>query len=97
MAFMKPETSYFTADEAAEWQSEAFDGGEYDRPEAGWYGRLSASGYLDCTDWSGPFATHTEALAHVLYFYEVDENGDSPEENAPGMVVGGVDEYGSVD
>ena len=28
----------------------------------GWYSRLSAPGYLDCTDWSGPFTTEQEAL-----------------------------------
>jgi len=31
------------------------------RKEPGWYGRLSASGYLDCTDWSGPYSSEDEA------------------------------------
>ena len=26
-----------------------------------WYYRLSASGYMDCTEWTGPFATEEEA------------------------------------
>lgn len=82
MAFMIPVTQHFTAAEAAEWQREAFDGDEFDIPMAGWYGRLSAPGYLDCTDWNGPFDTEQEALAYVMNFYEVDENGDDlpPEE-----------------
>ena len=31
------------------------------RKEPGWYGRLSASGYLDCTEWSGPYSSEQEA------------------------------------
>ncbi len=80
MGFMIPTADYFTAEEAADWQREAFGGDEYDTPAAGWYGRLSAPGYLDCTDWSGPFPTAEEALAYVMEFYEVDENGDDAHE-----------------
>lgn len=74
MAFMKPTADYFTRAEAIEYACpSAQDTEQY---TAGWYGRLSASGYLDCTDWSGPFASYEEALAHVMDLYEVDENGD---------------------
>lgn len=76
MAFMRPTAQFFTVDEAIEWQRDAFDGDEYDAPAAGWYGRLSAPGYLDCTDWIGPFDTADEAIKAVMEFYEVDENGD---------------------
>lgn len=31
----------------------------------GWYSRFSAPGYLDCTDWSGPWPTEGEALAEL--------------------------------
>ena len=31
--------------------------------ETGWYARLSAPGYLDCTDWHGPEPTEEAALA----------------------------------
>jgi len=31
------------------------------RKEPGWYGQLSASGYLDCTEWSGPYSSEQEA------------------------------------
>ena len=48
----------------AEWLSE-FDAREYtgdESAEAGWYSRLSAPGYLDCTDWQGPYENEDEAL-----------------------------------
>jgi hypothetical protein len=50
--------------------------------EEGWYGRLSAAGYLDCTSWDGPYATADEALAAVRGEYDCDENGDEPTEDA---------------
>lgn len=37
--------------------------------EAGIYYRLSASGYLDCTDWHGPFDTEELAVADMLSMY----------------------------
>lgn len=48
-------------------------------PEAGWYSRLSAPGYMDATNWHGPYKTSDEALKQVMDFFEVDENGDSLE------------------
>lgn len=33
--------------------------------ESGWYARLSAPGYLDCTEWSGPFDTEEEAIEEL--------------------------------
>ena len=45
-------------------------------PEEGWYGRLSAAGYLDCTDWYGPFKSARDALREVRDTYEVDEDGE---------------------
>lgn len=43
----------------------------------GWFVRLSAPGYMDATDWSGPFDTEQEARAHVRDFWEVDpDSGD---------------------
>ena len=35
--------------------------GEQWHKQPGWYGRLSAPGYLDCTDWSGPYQSEQEA------------------------------------
>lgn len=37
--------------------------------EAGIYYRLSASGYLDCTDWHGPFETEEQAVADMISTY----------------------------
>ena len=37
----------------------------------GWFARLSAPGYLDCTDWIGPYATEWEAKADLLDTYDV--------------------------
>jgi hypothetical protein len=42
----------------------------------GWYARLSAPGYLDATEWHGPFDTEAEALASVKEMFEVDDNGE---------------------
>jgi hypothetical protein len=42
----------------------------------GWYARLSAPGYLDCTSWDGPHATRDAALASLLAHFECDEEGD---------------------
>jgi hypothetical protein len=45
--------------------------------ERGVFCRLSAPGYMDCTDWMGPYNTHSEARAAIAGFYEVDpETGD---------------------
>lgn len=33
------------------------------------YARLSASGFLDCTDWAGPFETDREAMAYLYNTY----------------------------
>ena len=35
----------------------------------GWFARLSAPGYLDCTDWSGPFDSEEEALEFLEEMY----------------------------
>ncbi len=74
MAFMRPATDYFTRAEAIEYACPSAQDTEH--YTAGWYGRLSAPGYLDCTDWNGPFASEAEALQAVMDLYEVDENGD---------------------
>lgn len=42
----------------------------------GWFARLSASGYMDATDYIGPYDTENEALNELLRLYDVDENGD---------------------
>ena len=42
----------------------------------GWYARLSAPGYLDCTEWDGPHGSEESAIASVCETYDCDENGD---------------------
>ncbi len=38
----------------------------------GWFARLSAPGYMDCTEWSGPFPSEEAALAHLEEMYGED-------------------------
>jgi hypothetical protein len=77
MAFMVPTASYFTHDEVKEYDLLGL--GEYDDtdPQGGYYGYLSADGYMDRTDYSGPFSTAEEAWAYVMDLYSVDQNGES--------------------
>ena len=44
--------------------------------KSGWYVRLSAPGYLDCTPWDGPHATRDAALASLLETFEIDADGE---------------------
>lgn len=57
--FMVPHVQYFEAGDYADFT------------ETGFYCRLSASanGYLDCTEWDGPFQSEAEAYAHLLLTY----------------------------
>lgn len=41
----------------------------------GFFARLSAPGYLDCTEWCGPFNTEAAALAYLTDTYG-DDNGE---------------------
>jgi hypothetical protein len=53
------------------------DGTAYDDPEKvqGWFCRLDAPGYMDCTDWSGPYDTKDEAIEALEDMYpEEDED-----------------------
>ena len=38
-----------------------------------WGGRLSASGYMDCTDWCAGFESEEEAKAYLTEMYGEDE------------------------
>lgn len=63
---------------------------EYDDPEyheagvsdiiaadgPGWYHRLTKPGYLDCTDWSGPFLTAFHAIRDGMRTWNVDLDGN---------------------
>lgn len=39
----------------------------------GWFARLSAPGYMDCTEWQGPYETEAEALADLADTYGDDD------------------------
>jgi hypothetical protein len=60
--FMKPEICYLDSKELKkiDWPQDMISD-EGCCPEPGWFHRLSAPGYLDCTDWCGPFDTRGEA------------------------------------
>ena len=49
-------------------QDEIMDAG-LDCEDDGIYCRLSANGFLDCTDWSGPFASIEEAAQCLIDLY----------------------------
>jgi len=38
----------------------------------GWFARLNAPGYMDSTDWSGPFPSKAAARKHIEDTYDVD-------------------------
>jgi hypothetical protein len=66
---MPPVSYWFTRAEAQEYLDDE-DAGE------GWYARLSASGYLDCTEYQGPFPRAWQALRDVCRTFDVDINGN---------------------
>lgn len=37
-----------------------------------WFARLQAPGYLDCTDWAGPFDSEEEARMYLATTYCID-------------------------
>lgn len=69
MAFMIPQAEAFSPQEAKEFA-------DIEADKMGWYSRLSAPGYLDATDWAGPFDTEAEALKHCMELYDVDADGN---------------------
>ena len=61
------------------------EGHEYEHHiEGKWWCRLTAPGYMDCTEWSGPFDTLQEAKAEIVNMFDVDsETGDDLEDQFP--------------
>ena len=49
------------------------------RKVRGWFAHLSAPGYMDQTEWDGPYKTKKKALDAVKGAYEVDDEGDAEE------------------
>ena len=99
-AFMKPEVVYDTfvrvestaggflvpADVVGDGPVRDFIEGEPISSEkvTGYFARLSAPGYLDATDWSGPFITEAAAREHIERFYDVCADCGSDFEDATG-------------
>jgi hypothetical protein len=49
--------------------------------EGKWWSRLSAPGYMDCTNWHGPFDTEQSAKDALAKWYDVDpETGEDIED-----------------
>ena len=73
--FMATDVRHFSDAEAREYCRSEFDDDDDDDDDSsksGYYARLSASGYMDCTDWSGPFETSDEAYENLA-----ETHGDS--------------------
>lgn len=62
-SFMKPECY-----RGRDIEMEIMEAG-LDCEDDGIYCRLSASGYLDCTDWHGPFETIEQAAQFMIVTY----------------------------
>lgn len=47
-----------------------------------WFARLSAPGYMDATEWAGPFASLKAAHAYIEQTYDVDPvTGDDDDDD----------------
>lgn len=66
-SFLKPEA--FRLDASTEY---ALAESGLDLEDGAIYARLSASGFLDCTEWSGPFDTVEAAGRHLIDTYAGD-------------------------
>lgn len=65
------------------------------RYEDKWFARLSAPGYLDCTDWIGPYDSQEAALYALWFVY--GESGETYTEFIEGkkhVVAGSLSLYG---
>ena len=67
-SFMYPE-EYFTKEQVRKEVGKVNSIGI----KAGWFGRLSASGYMDSTDWAGPFASEKACEDYLQEMYGEDE------------------------
>jgi hypothetical protein len=77
-SFMKPEViqgTFYRVEDKYGFDSLVLPGhvgenGDDAEKVEGWFARLSAPGYLDCTDWDGPFKTREEAYAQLCKTFE---------------------------
>lgn len=71
--FMSTDVQWFSDADAREYCQPEYGISDYEEPstddQSGYYARLSAPGYLDCTEWSGPFSTEDEAYESLVEMY----------------------------
>lgn len=59
------------------------DGDTLERVSGKWWYRLSANGYMDCTDWDGPYDTEQEARDALSDAFDVDpDTGDDLDDDS---------------
>ena len=63
----------------------------------GWFCRLQAPGYLDATEWTGPFDTEQEALDYLTEAYGDDEEESDDSEDSDYDCEESGHEYGEVE
>jgi hypothetical protein len=79
--FMKPQVvkGVFVRSEDGEWCPEHYAEGSFDEREEGFFARMSAPGYMDCTEWSGPFKTCEEAADDLYATHGEDDEVNADE------------------
>lgn len=67
------------------YAGDAPDGSEIEKHDSSkWWAHLSAPGYMDQTEWAGPFDTEQEAREYIAEQFDVDpDTGDEPNYGEP--------------
>ena len=79
MPFMQPDvrhgTFYYFAETDEYHPPETMDMSSVAQDIAtGWWARLSAPGFLDCTDWQGPYDSEEKALEELAETFDLCRN-----------------------
>lgn len=79
--FMKPQIvkGCFVRGEEGDWCPEEYADFEPEERSDGFFARLSAPGYMDCTEWYGPFETCEEAADALYGMYGEDDEANADE------------------
>ena len=79
--FMQPEVAMgvFVRSEDGEWCPEHYAEGAFDERVEGVFARMSAPGYMDRTEWDGPFETCEEAAGALYGMYGEDDEANADE------------------
>ena len=94
MSFMQPHTLHATwleyahadgsFDLVTEADSSDLDSDRLSSRATGWCARLSAPGYMDCTEWCGPYRTEAEAIKALVDMFDLcPECFDNHDEDVP--------------